>query len=1800
MKRNLSMPNRVSTLALAVALVAGATPASAQFVGTIDSSAGIDTVNSTNSNLIITGQQAVVNWTANATPNSGQIVFLPDGNSATFNGTADFAVLNRVTPGTAGNAIYMGGNITSLINTSVGGTVFFYSPNGIIIGQNAVINVGALGLTTLPITDDGQGNWMSGFGSGSPQVNFGQATDPNSFIRTNAVIDGSINAHGAGSYVAMVAPMVQHSGLIRTDGAAALVAAEAATITFSPTGLFDIEVTVGTDASTGIHVDGGTIERRDATEGTYDHRAYLVAVAKNDAVTMLVNNGGSVGFDTATSATVENNVVVLSGGRDISGGEFSAPSGTSTVNLDINNASFSSDVAGQLSGALDINSFSGAVDFGGDLAFTTAGNAAIHADNGNLLSIAGNVNIQAYAEGPNGSLTGQQIYLGAENGSTLDIGGNVILDVHSEGADADQFGVNGGDATGGIIDIHPGANSMINIAGFADLNAHAEGGFAQGDARAGNGTGGRILVMALSGNASLTIGGPVDATADGQGGSVIECTVCNVIGGDGLGGEVSVHTNLAAGNLLQINGDLAISASGSGGFGDAQAGDGFGGLANVSAGDGSTLRVGADTLVVATGQGGYGDQGTGGTGVGGVARISTFGGPGNLIELAGPAFVIADGEGGQGATGGTGTGGQAFVSSVRGTIHAFGDLTVFANSSGGAAFSFDGPAIGGDGIADTETATTASITEAFLFSGAGTLRVDGQTFVAADAFGGEVESAGSGGNAVAGSAMIHVGNRDEGMSIIELGEVIVTADAQGGDGSSGLSGTNGGNGGDGGDATAGRVIVTAAAGSGDLTAGSTIVSASAIGGSGGSGGNGDGGSGGNGGDGGDATGGFINIGTESGDVNFAQGANNGSATYGSILSLTTATGGTGGNAGSGAPPGTAGNGGDALGGQNALLVRGSVLNVGNVQLDSSAFGGNGGLDTLDSPQGTGGDAVTGDVTVLVTNRFNIDAQRGTLNAGFITGTASASGGVGSVNGNEYTVGGSASFEVVNSDATIDGVNLEVTAADGVDPNATETFSSLIAVVNGAVDIANGFEVSTPGRISIHANSGTLNALTFNVAADNFVHDEFRALPATVGTISADSMNLVTGQDLVVDANLVSTGPLDLIAPGLIDIEGASSGVSLLLDAGSTITGGSMTSAGAILAFAPGNITLGLVNAGADINVISTDGSLSLASLSSPTSIFLEAAGNIGFGDVTADDLDFEAGGAVTGGDIVAGTSATGEAQGAVSLGDINVGVQLTGGTPTDGFAVGIVSATSIDVGDVIADENIGFATFGDLSTGNLAGGDLIMALVGADISVGSMATNGPNGEIYLADASMFIDAGGPDNFDPLQVLNSEPVPTGGSIAIGGSVTTDFLSAAADGLISLNGSVTAASSRFMSSDIAIANGITVSGFASLNPINSQGTFVGDGLAGPGYMLSNAEYNSFQDVSIEVRPDLGAAPLLVLGDLNIAGGVTNAAFGIEDADDNDVGTIRVLGDVRMNNADGILEFESEIFQLDAATGSIVISADGTTPGGELVISANHIHVAEGDILDQLAADPQYDGYQDDLNRPAAVQNANGVIRASQISLELGSTPAELYTIYVQNSGTSDTPAGFLIGDIGLDGSEGALPANSIDLIINGKGVTANGTLTGVNVRDLLVLNRDLTPFTTNSTINGCLLNGACGQVEPPPPPEPPIPPGFTPTPGIQDEVVLVDDNLLPQPDFGNEDFIDDNDDETEGGEGPIDPPSPLFDTSELGDSAGTAGPEVGTSMRSSPGMSDKDEVDDPVSGSGNPGLMDTPPHDKEDKQ
>ena len=184
MTRNVTKTTLCSTLAIATAMVMGPRPAMAQaFIGTVTSSTGVNApVNGATTTFInVTAPQAVINWDATGAASGGVVTFQGSGTTATFSSGIDFAVLNRVNA--SGNAIKLDGTINSFAGDFVGGTVYFSSADGIIIGSNAVINVGSLGLTTLPILDV-LGNWMTDFGGIAPQVTFGAAANPAAGITT--------------------------------------------------------------------------------------------------------------------------------------------------------------------------------------------------------------------------------------------------------------------------------------------------------------------------------------------------------------------------------------------------------------------------------------------------------------------------------------------------------------------------------------------------------------------------------------------------------------------------------------------------------------------------------------------------------------------------------------------------------------------------------------------------------------------------------------------------------------------------------------------------------------------------------------------------------------------------------------------------------------------------------------------------------------------------------------------------------------------------------------------------------------------------------------------------------------------------------------------------------------------------------------------------------------------------------------------------------------------------------------------------------------------------------------------------------------------------------------------------------------------------------------------------------------------------------------------------------------------------------------------------------------------------------
>ncbi|NQX94595.1 MAG: hypothetical protein HRT64_06710 [Erythrobacter sp.] len=216
-------------------------------------------------------------------------------------------------------AIKLDGNIVSQIQRGMGsangGIVFLYTLGGIIIGSNATIDVGNLGLKTAAPVTDGNGNFIA-----NNQVQFQQSRS-DAFIKINP--GAQIDALNEGSYVALSSPQITQGGAIAVNGTAALVAGEAGTITFNPDGLFDIEVSVCTNNTNAIDHCGMTGGPGPSGEDD-NHRAFLVAVPKNNAITLAINSGTQLGFDVDQSASMDGDVVVLSTGHNIAGGEIDA------------------------------------------------------------------------------------------------------------------------------------------------------------------------------------------------------------------------------------------------------------------------------------------------------------------------------------------------------------------------------------------------------------------------------------------------------------------------------------------------------------------------------------------------------------------------------------------------------------------------------------------------------------------------------------------------------------------------------------------------------------------------------------------------------------------------------------------------------------------------------------------------------------------------------------------------------------------------------------------------------------------------------------------------------------------------------------------------------------------------------------------------------------------------------------------------------------------------------------------------------------------------------------------------------------------------------------------------------------------------------------------------------------------------------------------------------------------------------------------------------------------------------------
>jgi filamentous hemagglutinin family protein len=396
---------------------------------------------------------------------TGPVDFLPSNARATFTGqgaAADgYTVLNRVF--TTGPAEFNGTVQSFLANGDPGGNIWFYAPNGIVVGASARFNVGSLLLTTNDVSFNGDAAdaiSLRGTAGSVAKVD----------IRPGA----QLNALSDNAYLALVAPRIVQAGTVRANGSIALVAAEQADIRINA-GLLDIAVSLGTRDLNGIVHSGVT----SSTATTNPRAISLVAIPKNQAMTMLLS--GSIGYEAATQAIPDGSSIVLAAGNGTVG----------RGRMAIGNATFNAPVVASASDSITVApTAQGRTDFGSSATLSAGKAVSLTAADGTSIAAG---RLVARANGGNGA--GGSVTLEADGG---------LLDFQSVSLGA------AGETIGGTIRVALDGRqqSWSDLA----LDASATGPFNPGDPNAG--TAGAIT-LAIGDDAGLALTGDFSARSTG-------------------------------------------------------------------------------------------------------------------------------------------------------------------------------------------------------------------------------------------------------------------------------------------------------------------------------------------------------------------------------------------------------------------------------------------------------------------------------------------------------------------------------------------------------------------------------------------------------------------------------------------------------------------------------------------------------------------------------------------------------------------------------------------------------------------------------------------------------------------------------------------------------------------------------------------------------------------------------------------------------------------------------------------------------------------------------------------------------------------------------------------------------------------------------------------------------------------------------------------------------------------------------------------------------------------------------------
>lgn len=1203
MRLNPTCLQRSAASALALAMASLAAPAAAQSYAAPDPTvaSGIVTYNRSipgQETYTINSPRAVIDFVPNDTGvGGGAIAFQPAGTSVTYQngtGTSNFTILNRIVPVDPTRPIQFDGTVISQLTSGGpavrGGAVWFYSPGGVIVGATGVFDVGSLLLSS--------GDPTGGSGTISSDTSFTISSTPDSGAAVRVMPGGQITASPNGSYIALVAPSVVQQGTVSSNGGVAYVAAEQATLSFT-SGLIDIQTTVGSNANFSQPlVHEGTTRFIDDSA---PRAAYLVAVPKNDAITMVIGAGSQLGFDTATGVTVANGSIFLTGDHDIVGstGTSYRNSGFAT-NLLVLGGTFNAD-AYMYSGSGSFLQSDSALSFAGDLDIYSQQISSILSTNADL-TIAGDLTAHAI----DSSGQGGSVLLGATGVGNLTLGSAAStheLIANSTALNPTQ------DVAGGTVNIIANGGN-VNIAGGLQATATANGGTLS-SGTAGTATGGSVAFIA-SGGSAVNVGGDLLIQVDGLGAQGAGTAAAS---GSGQGGSASFF---AQDGQIGVGGSVTVLASGRGGnlsSGSGQAGSGLGGnfSAFVSAtpspspsptpGPTSFVAGGIDIDVGALGGSATG-SGAGGAASGGDASLYVSP-DGGLIDLD-AAAINANAVGGSSAsgTGGSADGGHVSAFAQAGTIRAANGMSVTAVA--GAGLGIDGAAagaIGGDlqfhadgGALEFSTlfADVSAIDFTSTFGYDGGDAIGGIAQVAA-ANGGSVtignlslsasahapgSNAGDGTAGAATGGTVNVFARSN--ATVDIGTASLAADAFGGGGL--VSGFAGG------DATAGSVSISQETG-GALTVQSANLRADATGG-GTIGGSGIGGSG---------TGGDARFYSNDGNT-IATGAvsirANGQGGPG-----TTAGGvGKGGFAHIGADSGltrvdglatvtAAGRGGDGSGsGNGGMGIGGSAL-VGTIGAGQIEFGTDLTVQSLaNGGSGVDGGQAEGGLAQLFTDNF----LGGSVSvAGSALLLASAQGGSGSGG----TFGSSTRGA---SQALVEGGSISVGDLflndSGTQPHAAD-FVSQVRAEQGSIFVSGTLEANVSGDFLL-IGAGTSGFIETNDLIINAGNTVLLDDPTASGTAGSDN--------ITVNNNVLANLGGDLLLPVPVEVPG-----SFTVNAGGSITTGEVLAGGGISLTAGGDLTTGQLGTFGDID-LDAGGSATIGGVLEAVNLFAQADGGIAF------------------------------------------------------------------------------------------------------------------------------------------------------------------------------------------------------------------------------------------------------------------------------------------------------------------------------------------------------------------------------------------------------------------------------------------------------------------------------------------------------------------------------------------------------------------------------------------------------------